>query len=591
MYIKRYLNKNGTDSKVYLFIAVPGSKKRKIVERYPSLNELTAKYGSEEKAMAFLKERCAILDKAEKESRSGRTTLQIDLDRKISLESDEYVGIKNIGYLFLQKAYYDLGIEAFINKWKFESKSKIQYSLNDAFRLLVYSRVHEPCSKLAVSRKNDDFIESFDISVDDLYDCLDRTYLFSKDLTRKLSNKCKTLIGGKGCAVYYDCTNFYFEIQEADDKDGLRDYGVEKNHRPDPIVEYGLLMDEDGYPIGSATFRGNESEKGSLIPLLKESGEDATKAKIIVADSGLNTDGNKSTIHETGRNYIFCQSPKQLSKDNLAEAFDDRDWLVYDNGRKRIKSYWIRRANGREERLVVKFDQASYDFICHTIDKRVERAKSFIKNPSRLSLSNCTDGKQYIRSIVVDQKTGEVLKDKSVLELKLEDIEKDRRYAGYMFYVTDIPREKDDADGHFSEMRKKGFRIEFMDDMEIARIAGRRNDIEDCFRKMKSGMDARPIFVRKPEHIEAHLFTVYVALTLLMYIQRKYVPSMTTDELLDAVRNYSLCMLEGQTDIYRTGYFSKDVKRLAESMGFKCMDRWYLEWNAVKKMISKSKNR
>ena len=591
MYIKKYLNKAKTDSQIYLFISVPGSKKRKIVEKYPSLNKLIEEHGSEEKAMKFLKERCTKLDNLEKSKRLGKTNLEIDLNKKIVLDSDEYVGIKNMGYLFLQKAYYDLGIESFLNKWKYENKEKIKYSLNDAFRLLVYSRVHEPCSKLAVSRKTNDFIEDFDLSIDDLYDCLDRTYSFSKDLTRKLSNKCKSLIGGKGCAIYYDCTNFYFEIQEADDEKGLRDYGVEKNHRPDPIVEYGLLMDEDGFPIGSSTFRGNESEKTSLVPLLKEAGEDASKAKIIVADNGLNTEDNKKIIHDTGRNYIFCQSPKQLSEANLKEAFEDKNWLVYDNGKKKIKSYWIIRSNKREERLIVKFDKASYDFVNHTIDKRVERATKLINNPSKLNFSNCTDGKQYIRKLVVDSKTGEILKDKSLLELKTEEIENDRKYAGYMFYVTDIPRKKDDEDGFFTKLKKDGYRVEFMDDIEVAKIAGKRNDIEDCFRKMKTGMDARPIFVRKPEHIEAHLFTVYVALTLLMYIQKKYVSKMTTDDLLEAIRNYELCMLKKQTDIYKTGYYSKNVEILAKSMNFENMDKCYLGWNTIKEIISMSKNR
>lgn len=591
MYIKKYPNKAGTDQQIYIFMAVPGSKKRKIVEKYPSLNALAAQHGSEEAAMKAIWDRCSELDAAERATRLGKTSLEIDLDRKIELGSDEYVGTKNMGYLFLQKAYYDLGIEPFLNKWKFDSKAKIRYSLNDAFRLLVYSRVHEPCSKLAVSRKTSDFIEDFDLSVDDLYDCLDRTYEFSRDLTRRMSGKCRALIGGKGRAIYYDCTNFYFEIQEADGEGGLRDYGVEKNHRPDPIVEYGLLIDEDGFPIGSATFRGNESEKTSLGPLLKEAGEEVTKAKIIVADNGLNAEPSKRKIHGSGRNYIFCQSPKLLSDENLEQAFEDKGWQTYDGGRKRIKSYWIKRTSGWEERLVVRFDQASCDFANHMIDGRVERARNFIKSPSKLSYSNCKDGKQYVRKITVDKNTGEVIKEKSQLELRTEDIEKDRKYAGYMFFVTDIPRKEDDLDGSFTRLRKDGYRVEFMDDIEIAKIAGKRNDIEDCFRKMKTGMDARPIFVRRPEHIEAHLFTVYVALTLLMYIQKRYAPGMTSDDLLDAVRNYSVCMLNRQTDIYKTGYYSKDVRALAESMQFERMDRHYLDWNTIKGMISKSKNR
>ena len=183
------------------------------------------------------------------------------------------------------------------------------------------------------SKKNNDYLEDFDLTVDDLYDALDRINEFSGQLTRKLSGRCRELLGSNSEAIYYDCTNFYFEIQEEDKEDGLRAYGVEKNHRPDPIVEYGLLLDGDGFPIGSATFRGNESEKGSLIPLLDDAGEEASKARIIVADNGLNTEDNKKAIHNSGRNYIFCQSPKQLSEENLKPLFESNGWLTYQKPR------------------------------------------------------------------------------------------------------------------------------------------------------------------------------------------------------------------------------------------------------------------
>lgn len=590
MYIKKYPNKKTNDTKIYLFMAVSGSKKTKIVEKYNSLNELIEKYGSEESALEFLKKRCLELEQDDKFKKQGFINLKINLDEKIDFKKEDYVCLKNAGYLFLQKAYSDLGIESFINKWKFDSKLKIKYSLNDAFRLLVYSRVEEPCSKLATSYKTNDFVEDFDLTIDNLYDSLDKINLFSSDLTKKLSNKCKNLIGNNGRAIFYDCTNFYFEIQFADDEKGLRDYGVEKNHRPDPIVEYGLLMDEDGYPIASSVFRGNDSEKTSLIPLLSNAGEDATKAKIIVADNGLNTDGNKDAIHNSGRNYIFCQSPKMLSEDNIKRIFEDTGWKLYDNGRKKIKSFWIIRTTKREERLVVKFDQASCDFLNYTIDRRVEKAKKFIKNPSKLNFKYCSDGKQYIEKIVLDD-NGEVIKEKSILKLKNDDIEKDRKYAGYMCFVTDIPRIEDNLDGSFTKLRKQGYRIEFMDDLEIAKIAGKRNDIENCFRNMKTGMDGRPIFVRKPEHIEAHLFTVYVALTLLMYIRKKYDTVITMDELFEAIRNYNLCRLNQKEDIYKTGFYSKNIDSLAKSMGFDFTDNSFLTWERIKKLISTSKNR
>lgn len=586
MYIKKFPNRDKKDSKVYICRSVPGKKKRENLEIYPSFNKLKEEHGD---ADAFLQSRIEELSATIGHGEAEKLSITIDFNRPIDFSEGEYKAARNAGYLFLQKAYFDLGIDPFLNKWKFTSGTKIGYSLNDAFRFLVFARVEDPCSKLAVSRKGKDYLEDFSLTADNLYDCLDRIDCFSEALTRKLSGKCREAIGSKGTAVYYDCTNFYFEIQKADEEGkGIRAYGVEKNHRPDPIVEYGLLMDESGYPIGSTTFRGGKSERNSLVPLLDNAGEEATKAKIIVADNGLNCESNKKAIHEAGRNYIFCQSPKQLSEDNLAPMFDGKGWLEYGEGKK-VKSWWIIRTNKREERLVARFDKASYDFMNAVIDDRVKRAMAFIEKPSKLTYANCQDGKQYIKKIAVDKKTGEVLKAKSVLELKLDEIEKDRKYAGYILYVTDIPREKDDADGKFAEMKKNGYRVEFKEDLGIVEIAGRRNDIEACFETMKSGMDARPIFVRKESHIKAHLFTVYVALTLLMYMKQKYVHDMTSESLLCAIRKYCLCSIGDYGDVYATGYYSRDVDQLARSMGFTGLDRKYLSKKTVKKTIALSK--
>ena len=586
MYIKRFPKRSDGDYSVFIAMSVKGSKQRKIIERYDSYFDLKKKYGDAEK---YLKDRINLLSQ-EYLTDDDCVDVKIDLNKPIDISEFDFNASKNAGYLFLQKAYYDLGIESFLNKWKFSSNSKIEYSLNNAFRFLVYARVEEPCSELAVSKKNHDYLEDFDCSLDDLYDCLDRIDTFSQQLTKKLSKVCSKQFGGHSEAIYYDCTNFYFEIQNPDDENGLRDYGVEKNHRPDPIVEYGLLLDERGFPIGSATFRGGKSEKESLIPLLSGAGEEATKAKIIVADNGLNCETNKKAIHDTGRNYIFCQSPKQLSEANLSPLFDEKGWENYDHNKK-VKSWWIKRGNGREERLVARFDQASCDFVNHTIDQRIERAKKFINNPSRLTYKNCQDGKQYIEKIVVDKKTGEVLKDKSVLSLNSNLIEKDRKYAGYILYVTDIPRLKDNEDGSFTKAAKQGYRVEYKEDIEIIKIAGRRNDIEDCFRKMKTGMDAHPIFVRTPEHIRAHLFTVYIALTLLMYIQGRYAKDMTTEKLLQAIRNYVICRFDDKKLLFATGYYNKEINELNEKMNFKTMNRKYLNWPMIKKLISKSKNK
>ena len=148
-------------------------------------------------------------------------------------------------------------------------------------------------------------------------------------------------------------------------------------------------------------------------------------------------------IHGSGRNYVFCQSPKTLSRENAAKAIGEGGWREYDGGRKKAKSIWIKRTNGREERLVIRFDKASADFVNAAIDKRVSRAKALIKNPSSLSFSKCQDGKEYIKKLYFDNKTGEIVKERSELIIDGAKVEAERRWAGYMLCTS---QEKVDSD-------------------------------------------------------------------------------------------------------------------------------------------------
>lgn len=590
MHIKYYPIRGTGDKRAYIVKNVKGTKTREIVEKYQSVDELTEKYGDAEK---FLKSRVEELESLDRRAIDSVCSITIDTETCLNAAKETKLW-RNMGYLILQKAYYDLGIESFLNKWKHDSKAKFAYSLNDAFRLMVYSRVIDPCSKLATARKQEDYVEGFSLSEDDLYDCLGRSDAFSDKLTRRLSLKCRELLPGSeeggGDAIYYDCTNFYFECQGPDGDDGLRDYGVEKNHRPDPIVEYGLLLDGGGFPIGSCCFRGNESEKRSLLPLLHDAGEDSTKAKIIVADAGLNTEANKDAIHGSGRNYVFCQSPKALSKENAARAIGEGGWKEYDGGRKKVKSAWVKRSNGREERLVVRFDRASADFVNAAIDKRLNRAKALIKNPSSLSFSKCQDGKEYIKKLYFDSKTGEIVKEKSELIIDSAKVEGERKWAGYMLYVTDIPRQSD-LDGEFAKMKREGYRVEPMDDLQIVKIAGKRNDIEACFREMKTSMSARPIFVRTAEHIRGHLFTVYVALTIVMYLRKKYASDMTPDRFMEAIRRCGVALIDEKKKLYQSTYYSQELETMRKSTELALLNRKYLTWPMLKEMISESKGR
>jgi hypothetical protein len=587
MYAVRYPVKGDKGDRLIAIASsysVGGKKKRRIHEYLGLLSKIKEEHGDAE---AFIRERIEANEERLRGLEGENASKAIDYGEEIG-ESDGFDDSANAGYLFLQRVWSDMGLEGWLNKWKHDSKARIAYSMNDAMRLMCFSRVIQPGSKLSDIRGMGSYIEPFSLHDYDLYDALGRIDGFSERLMRKISRECASMAGGRSPAVYYDCTNFYFEIEGSDGEDGLRAYGVEKNHRPDPIVEFGLLLSEDGYPIGCSTFRGNESEKTSLKPLLIASGDEATEGCVVCADAGLNTKANKDMISGSGRNYVFSQHLGSLSEDDAAWAVDPKGYGACGDGGAKCKSRWIKRANGTEERLIAKCSPKTRKYMLAKIDERVGRAQKFVDNPSKLTYKGCQDGKEYIKKIVVD-KDGEIVKAKSVIALDEAKIEEERAEAGYDCLVTDIPRPGDLTDEEAEEARRDGRKAEPMTDGEVMALAGRRNSIEDVFRCMKTDMSGRPIYVRTPEHIRAHLVTVYIAIALLSVIRGKYLKGVPDPQIFDSLRKYSL-VSEGDLG-YRTVTRDANVGRLIKAMDMGELAHRYITRKGVRSAISKSKGR
>lgn len=590
LHITKFPPRKNGDFAVYIrqSYSIKGKKLKRTIEKYPSWKELAERHGDPD---AFLKGRVEAL-KEKHESEAGKATAKT---KTIVFNAPDMKPERrkfNLSSLVLNRAWADLRLEPLLNKTKFDRKWRFGYSINDAARLMSYLRVVSPGSKLGDSRNSGFFVERMDAKPDDLYDALDRISEAKERIVRRISKSCAEAFGS-GEAVYYDCTNFYFEIQGEDD-DGFRSYGVEKNHRPDTIVEYGLLLDEKGYPVSCGTFKGSQSEKTTIKPLLELGGE-ATAVKIVVADAGLNTLGNKEGIHDSGRNYIYVQSIKSLCRKESA-LFDyctSKDGMSPYGGKGAMyKSCWIKDGKGHEEKLIVKFDPDSERFAKETIAKRLEHIRKFFERPSRLNYDNCQDGKQYIKKVQVDRKTGEVVEADSVLQLN-DAYERDLRLAGFYAYVTDIPDATSENDREYiAELRRSKLRCEPKTIPEILDIAGKRVVIEDCFRVMKTDMSARPMFVRKREHIKGHLLIVYIALALISYIKLKYRLSFTHQKLLDVLRGFETCV--GETDdgtvYYEKLFCMEETNELIEKAGLARLYDTYVERLEMKRLISLSKS-
>lgn len=570
-------NKDKTDKSVYIkrSYSVKGIKKQEVIEKYPSVNELIKEYGDWEK---FIDDRIKILTEERSKKENEKKELIIDYNSRIS--SDGLYYSKNFGYLLMQKVYYHLGLDQFFYHLKNNNNLRIKYSLNDVMKFLVYTRAIIPGSKLDNSKNTNYFAEPFDITIDDIYDALDRLDDCKDKLQEYLYKKASYLLPPTNKVIFYDVTNFYYEIEEENE---LCAYGVEKNHRPDPITSFGLFMDCNGIPIRYADYRGNISEKKQFLPEWKKvrsclDGENY----IVCSDSGFNTANIKHYLITKKDHYIFSQSVKQLGDKTKTEMFDEKGWIAISNEKKyKIKKFlkdsYIEDSSSKRKDGKIKveidtmyiyiFDENRRKYILNKIDEREKKARDIIANPSKYDKVSSTDGKQYIKKLTYDA-NGEICVEKSMLVMDKELIEKERKYAGYGAIVTDL----------FDKSV-----------IEIIEIASNRWEIEDCFRQMKTGFSTRPIYLRTIKHIHAHFLICYVALTITKLLERKYLKGITSEALFDVLKNTTY--VELPSGDWMACNISKTAINSFTKLNFKDLLFNYISNKSLNKIISSSKQK
>lgn len=577
MYKVIFDNKDKTDKAIYIkhSYSVKGVKKAMIIEKYPSANELNEKYGNWEE---FIEKRIEILESERKAKIDEKKNLEIDYS--IPIDKNGTQASFNFGYLLLQKVYYKLGLDQFFYHYKNNNNLKIQYSLNDAMKFQSYCRAIIPGSKLDNSKNTEYFAEKFDLTLDDIYDSLDRFYDCKEKLQSYLYKKAKEILPPSNKVIFYDVTNFYYEIEEETE---LCAYGVEKNHRPDPITSFGLFMDTNGIPIRFSSYRGNINEKKQLLPEWKKLEEDLEGHDYIMCtDAGLNSADIKHYLVTNKNHFIFSQSVKQLGDITKKELFSDENWISLGDHRKyKVKklkkdSYIHDDYSSRKDKktkveidtmYIFIFDEKRRKYMLNKIEERKQKALEIIKNPGRFDKVSSTDGKQYIKKIVFDE-NGEIIVENSTLSLDEEAIEKEIKYAGYGAIITDL----------FDEDVKM-----------IIDVAKNRWEIEDCFRQMKTELKTRPIHVRKPEHIHAHFLVCFVALTMVKLLERKYLPGITADELFDLLK--STTYIKMPTGDWMVANVSKNAIKAFKKMNFNDLLFQYISNSTFIKTITYSKQK
>lgn len=443
---------------------------------------------------------------------------KVRVDFDISNASDCFCEPKNIGYFLLDGLYDSLGVYDVLNLHK--SRRKLEYDLNGLVRLLVFGRVLDPDSKIGTFEGKGRYmfgVTSSEAPIE-IYRTLDCLHEKAESLQKRMNLKIAVGIGRNTEMCFYDVTNYYFEIGEndADTTDesgrilesGLRKRGVSKERRGEPIVQMGLFIDDNGIPIAYQLFPGNNTDQTTLRPALEKNIDAMQLGRVIVvADGGLNSGPNIAHLLDKGNGYILSKSTKKSDGTVKKWILDENGYEWNENRTFKVKSIIRRRkikdAKGgtREitEKLVCFWSKKHYDRERRENEKFIDYLNSVIANPYKLK-DKQKKIEKFLVEFQVDKNTGEILDTQKNLSI---DLDKVQQYLNLMGYYTVMTSETDKSD------------------QEIINKYHGLSRIEDAFRISKSNLEARPVFVRTPEHINAHFLICFIALTMIRIIQHR----------------------------------------------------------------------
>lgn len=562
-----YLRKIKRPQGIYLAIQesyYDSSSKQSRTRTVESLGYLDALKQQYDDPIAFFTQKARAMTIQKKNSKSA--SISIGCDVKMSTRTDD---VKNVGYGILKELYKQLEIDKFWN-WKTRNLS-IEYSVDQIFRLLVFSRILNPASKKGTFEQKDFYFEEFSgFSIDDVYHALDIICDNNEALQKWIYDHSDKICTRDMSVSYFDCTNYYFDIGRPDidtlddngkpiDKHGnpvsakYRKRGPEKNHRPDPIVEMGLLMDRNGIPLAFDLFPGNESEKVHMRPIINRIKNEFSDGRIIfVADRGLNTSDNIYFLNgdnkgEVNRRdgYVYGQSIRGadaefkswvLQKGYVIDKLtDDEGKEIFFKHKSRIHPKELhvnvtKPGSKKKSKKTVTVDQKQMVYYSEKYAKKqrrdrevmIQRAKDLIKHPKKYDKVTSAGSASYILNIAFDKSTGKIVEGKA-LELNLEKIEEERKYDGYYSIVT-------------SELK--------MPDTEMRDVYRGLIRIEDTFKISKTEFDSRPVFVRTNDHIDAHFATCFTALVLIRLLQAKLEKKYPVGKVINALKKYTCIPLD-----------------------------------------------
>ena len=552
---------------VYLY----GKRTNKVVEKLGTYEELKEKLGDKD-PYEWAEEYVKNLNRLEKENKQPDVIAKYSPIKLIEKGKQQSF---NGGYLFLQQIYYELGLNKICKK--ISDKYKFTYDLNSILSRLIYGRVIFPASKLATNQLSKRFIEQPNFDLHHIYRALEIIAKESDYIQSEIYNNSLKISKRNSGILYYDCTNYYFEIEQ---EEGLKQYGYSKEHKPNPIVQMGLFMDGNGIPLAFSITKGNTNEQITLKPLEKKILSDFNLSKFVVCtDAGLASNVNRKFNDKDDRAFITTQSIKKLKGYLKDWALNTEGWhLSEDNNSYNIaeldeekyidkifyKERWIKE-DGLEQKMIVTYSIKQKLYQRKVRNSQVERALKLINtNPTKIKKTNQNDFKRFIEKTYYTPDGEEAKKESYNIDTGL--ILKEEAFDGFYAVCTNL---EDDAN-------------------EIIKVNKRRWEIEECFRIMKSEFKARPVFLSRDDRIEAHFMTCFLSLIIYRILEKKLGEKYTCNEIIEGLKdmNFNEVKAEGYIPSYTRTDFTDD---LHEAFGFRT-DYEIVTLKEMKKIIKRTKN-
>lgn len=546
------MSKSKNSTSLYVIKSTYENKKHstKIVEKLGTVAELEKKLNGED-PIVWAKKYIEELNKAEKE---GTREVMVKYSPSKIIAKDEQSSF-NGGYLFLQKIYHELGLHRICKE--ISQKHKFEFDLNSILSRLIYGRIIFPSSKLATCQLSAKFIEQPNFDLHQIYRALEIIAKETDGIQSSLYNNSLNISKRNTGVLYYDCTNYFFEIEQEDED---KQYGPSKEHRPNPIIQMGLFMDGDGIPLAFSINKGNTNEQVTLKPLEKKILSDFNLSKFIVCtDAGLASNDNRKFNDRNGRAFITTQSIKKLKKHLMEWALASDGWhlpgdaKIYDisklddkkdKDKVFYKERWIKE-NDLEQKIIITYSLKYRDYQRKIRNSQIERAQKTIDtNPTKLKKCNQNDYKRFIAksSITPD---GEVA-NKYIYSIDSNLIAREESFDGFYAVCTNL---EDNASA-------------------VIKVNHRRWQIEECFRIMKSEFKARPVYLSRKDRIIAHFTTCFISLIIYRLLEKKLNEKYTCYEIIQGLKDMNFYEIKG--DGYVPTYTRTDfTDDLHEAFGFR----------------------